>query len=248
MNTSRHIALLFLVVCLAVVASAQDTPASAPTFILCNQASVCSHRIVNGELFETITSDGMVITVGLVEAGKYIRANVSIANGTPAPVDVLPKDFTVEVLEPKHKTLRYVAPGKIAKSSEHHAGWANFANRMGGALAEERTTSQTTSSGSVTVHGSDGSSANGSYSGNGTTTTSSPDYAARQRAAENIRQRNAAVAAANTRMMESALTANTVAPGQALGGYVYFEGDSKATKLHPRILIAGKLYEFQFGK
>jgi hypothetical protein len=81
--------------------------------------------------------------------------------------------------------------------------------------------------------------------GTATSTTTSPDYAAQARAADRISARNATVAAMNAQMLQSALTANTLSPGQSIAGYVYFKS-ADAKKLHPRIPIGDKVFEFEF--
>jgi hypothetical protein len=46
-------------------------------------------------------------------------------------------------------------------------------------------------------------------------------------------------------MMQTALKDNTLAPGQAIGGYVYFTCGYQS-ELHPRIVIGNTSYEFDF--
>lgn len=232
-----------------------STPPPSRT-IVCDETSGCTHRYVNGELFKTITGpDGMVVTAGLVESsnGKFFRLNVSVVNNTSATFDLMPDNFVIETVGRKPKTLNPVPPGQIAKSVERGAWWADYFNRVGARMATQqsitRTTSSSSASGTIDAHSSDGTYANGSYhgttSGESTTTTTSPDYAAQARADEKIRQRDAAIAAMNERMMQTALTANTLSPGQSVAGYVYFNS-ATADALHPKLAIAGRVYEFEF--
>lgn len=231
---------------------------SAPVTITisCDENSGCTHKYSNGELFKTIeTADGIVVTVGLVESGdgKYFRLNVGVLNNSSAAFDLMPSSFVIEIPGPKSKLLYYIPPGNIAKSAERHASWVNYFTALGGGLATQKstthTTTRTSSSGRVNTQSSMGQETRGTYQGESSSsadsTTRSPDYEAQARAAERIRQRNAVVATMNERMMDTALTANTIAPGQSIAGYVYFKTATAAT-LHPKILVAGKVYEFEF--
>ena len=229
----------------------------------------CTHQFVGDELYKSASSGGLVITVAVDQGSKDMRAIFGISNSSPTSVDVIPADFSIEVSSPHSKTLHYVSPEKIAEAEEKKARQANSSRRIRGgfanvlsALAGEesgrQTTTTTTSSGTVRAQSSDGTSIHGTYEGNSTSTTTSPDYAAQQRAAEQIRQRNYAIAAANAqrnaaasatnaRLMQTALRANTVAPGGSIGGIVNFEGDKHAKAILVRARVASTLYEFRFN-
>jgi hypothetical protein len=245
----------FVVLCAASVQA--QVPAASVTTILCDEGNGCTHFYLNGELFKTITTkDGTVITAGLAASanGKYMRLNVTVFNGTNSNFDLLPSDFQIKLDEgSKEKMLTPIPPEEIAKSAERGAGWHNYFNRVGAALAHNTSTTNTSSSsttnGTVRATSSDGTYTNGTYNGtttgSSTSTTTTPDYQARAIAEQRIADRNAKVATANDQMMQTALTANTLVPGQAIGGYVYFKSTA-ANGFHPRIVIAGKVYEFDF--
>jgi hypothetical protein len=231
------------------------------------ESPVCTHQYLNGDLFKTATANGMVITVAVDQDSKYMTATIGMSNNGAAPVDILPSDFVINVSTPSSKTLHVVPPQKIALSEQKSAQRSNTSRRVLGGFAnalsaaagsgQRQSTTQTTSSGTVSVHSSDGTYSNGTYNGTSSSTTSSPDPAAQERAAEQIRQRNAAISAANAqrnatasaanaRLMQTALSANTIAPGRSIGGVVYFEGDKKARKFSLGMAIGDTLYEFKF--
>ena len=231
------------------------------------ESPACTHQYLNGDLFKTATANGMVITVALDQDSKYMTATIGISNNSAAPVDILPSDFVIDVYTPTSKTLHVVPPQKIALAEQKRAQRSNTSKRVLGGFAnalsaaagssQQQSTTQTTSSGTVSIHSSDGTSSNGTYNGSSTSTTSSPDPAAQERAAEQIRQRNAAISAANAqrnaaasatnaRLMQTALSANTTAPGRSIGGVVYFDGYKKARTVALRMAIGDTLYEFKF--
>lgn len=230
----------------------------------------CTHQYVGDELYKTASAGGLVITVAVGQGSKDMRAIFGISNNSSTSVDVIPSDFSIEVSSPRSKTLHYVSPEKIAEAQEKKAHGANrsrhirdgFANALTALAGEESggnsTSTTTSSSGTIRAQSSDGTSVNATYEGNSTSTTSSSDFAAQQRAAEQIRQRNYATAAANTqrnaaasaayaRLMQTALRANTVAPGGSIRGIVYFEGDKHAKEIIVRARVASTLYEFRFS-
>ncbi|WP_433972697.1 hypothetical protein [Tunturiibacter lichenicola] len=229
-----------------------------PKVVICDDSASCTHQFINGQKFKILTTDDVVIIVSLGMGERYMRADVSVSNNSPVAVDVLPADMRLEVITPKEKALPEVSPEQIAKSLGHRAAWANALNGMGGAMARQQTTTQTSSSGTINNSGtvnttsSDGTYTNGTYNGSGTytgnsaSTTSSPDYAAQARANERIRERNAAVASLQSNLMQTSLRANTVATKQTVRGFVYFEREKHADLVHLTIPVGGTVYEFPF--
>jgi hypothetical protein len=104
----------------------------------------------------------------------------------------------------------------------------------------------------VNASNSDGSysngtyNANGTYNGSSTSTTSSPDYAAQERARERISERREAIASLETNLAQTSLRANTVMPGKTVRGYVYFQFDKHTDTQRLTIPIEGTLYIFLF--
>jgi hypothetical protein len=88
-----------------------------PNTVYCDEAHGCTHRFTNGKKFKIISAGGMVLAVGLDEDFlPYMCATAIVYNNTAAPVDVIPKDFALGVIEPRQKALYYVVPEKVAKS------------------------------------------------------------------------------------------------------------------------------------
>ena len=271
-----RLAAFALCVCVSPLAIGQTINPSTTGTIICDllvsgqpETAGCTHQYVGDELYKTASAGGLVITVAVDQGSKDMRAIFGISNNSSTSVDVIPSDFSIEVSSPRTKTLHYVSPEKIAEAQEKKARQANSSRRIRGGFANaltalageesrQQTTATTTSSGTIRAQSSDGTSINATYEGNSTSTTSSPDYAAQQRTAEQIRQRNYAIAAANAqrnaaasavnaRLMQAALRANTVAPGGSIGGVVYFEGDKHAKQMLVRARVASTLYEFRFS-
>jgi hypothetical protein len=217
-----------------------------PKVVVCEENSGCSHQYIDGQKFKILTTANSVVIVALLMGEHYMRAEVSVSNNAQTSVDLLPDQMLLEVVSPKPKELPFVSPDQIAKSVGHRAAWANILNGMGGAMATQQTTTETSSSGTVNSSSSDGVYTNGTYNGSSTSTTSIPDYAAQARANERIRERNAAVASLRSSLVQTSLKANSVMPGQSVRGYVYFEREKHATSLKLTIPIAGTLYEFPF--
>jgi hypothetical protein len=223
---------------------AQD---QTPKVVLCDESTpTCTHQYIDGKKFKILTADQVVITAYASANTKYARVDLSVLNKTTMPIDVLPQNFSISELTPKERTFAYVPFEKIVKSDEHRAGWANALNAFGAGMATKQVTTDTTSNGTVDLNSSDGTYTNGTYSGTSTSTTSVPDYAAQAQAQENIRNRNAAIAAESQVMSQAALKANSVMPNQAISGVVYFEFDKKVETLQLILPIGGITYEIPF--
>jgi hypothetical protein len=153
---SQTAGLLLLSALSTSLASAQSPNSLGPKTIACNEATGCTHRIIDGIAYKYISANGLVIGAGMVNDGSHIRAIIGISNNTQGPIDIIPSSFLVEALSPKQKTLKFMPPEKIAKSAEHRAGWANGLSAFGAALATQQNSTETTLSGTVDANSSDG--------------------------------------------------------------------------------------------
>ncbi|WP_263382249.1 hypothetical protein [Granulicella arctica] len=115
-------------------------------------------------------------------------------------------------------------------------------------MATQQVTTQSTSSGTVQATSNDGSSASGTYSGTGTSTTSVPNYAAQEQARQNIARRRAALGAHEAELEQTGLKANTVDSGKYVGGYVFFESEKHGEFYVVDLPIAGVVYRFPFTR
>lgn len=232
-----------LSLCCLVSASAQQPRAKA---LVCDENAGCAHQFINGLKFKILTGDGLTVTASMVATPKYIRADISVLNGTTASIDVMPTTFQLEEVDPKQKSLAYVDAGKIMLSAQKRVAWGNALTAMGANMQRQQTTTNTNSTGTVNATGSNGTYTTGTYNGSSTSTTSSPDNAAKARADETIRQNNAALAALNNQLAQVVLRANTVLPNQSVRGLVFFERDKKAQSVVLSIPAGDTVYKFPF--
>jgi hypothetical protein len=158
----------------------------------------------------------------------------------------MPASIWAKQTEPKEKELKAQSVEKIEHSLNRRTAWANGFTGFAGAMARQQSTTNTTSSGTVSAYGSDGSYANGSYQGTSTSTTSTPDYAAQERASEQIAMNRQRTANAEQYLEGVALRANTLAPGQSARGAVYFQRGPKNGVVQIGIPIGNTVYEFPF--
>jgi hypothetical protein len=74
---------------------------------------------MNGAKFKIITDNGIVIAAG-PDSGllppKFMSMSVIVYNHTSVAIDVIPSEMALEVVEPKEKTLRPIAPERVART------------------------------------------------------------------------------------------------------------------------------------
>jgi hypothetical protein len=181
-----------ILACLALVALAQAKDhRKVRTEVVDNQHTVrwqrdapgSDYRLQNGLFFESLTVNGLIVSAALNDTGSKMRAEIAVINAGQQRVDILPSTITLGVVDPKPKSLAYQDPSDMEKSIRRRAAIAQIFNAMG-SLSQSSSTSTSSTIGAVNVTDNTGNSASGTYSGQTTTTTSSPDPVARQRAAE----------------------------------------------------------------
>jgi hypothetical protein len=176
------------------------------------------------------------------DTGKYFVAQVAVVNKSGSPVDVLPQSFSLVVLRPHRKTLRYLPPDKVIRSISNSAAWSNFFTALGAAGATQQSVTQSTTSGTASAYGTGGS-AYGRYSENTTSVTTIPDEQAQQDAANRIAANNANVAAASQEVSSGSLRSITVAPGRGVSGNVYYDRVHKIEESEVLIPVNGEVFE-----
>jgi len=227
-----EIALLFAASIPPGLAPAQNqTTKPAPKILVCDESAGCTHEFIDGHKFKTMTSDGLTVTVSMMAIGKYIRADVTVMNGTAGTVDVPPTDFECDESVPKLKKLAYVDAEKIIRSAQNRVAWGNALTAMGASVSRQQSTTTTTSTGTVHATDSDGTYTTGTYNGSSVST---------------IRQRNAAIAALNGQLSHAVLKANSISPNQSIRGIVLFERDKKAESVSLSVPVDGVSFEFPF--
>jgi hypothetical protein len=235
--------LFAILLCVAQAPAQQSSTKTA----ICDESANCAHQFIDGHKFKMLTSDGITVSVSMIAVGKYVRADVFVLNSTAENVDVLPATFSLEEVEPKQKKLAYVDAEKIIRSARSSAAWSNTLTAMGAGMQRQQSTTNTTSTGTASTTGSDGAYATGTYRGSSTSTTSSPDYAAQNRADQAIRDNNATIASLSARLSNAALKSNTILPNQSIRGFVFFEREKKAASLMISATIGGTVYKFPFS-
>jgi hypothetical protein len=211
----------------------------------------------NGVPVRILVKDGVAVSASLARNEDVLWANVSVINRSGARLDVDPSQFTLMQVSPKQKELRYEAPEVIVKFIKRRAEWANALSGIAADMDRDETTTKaeintksqsttkfdletrpnrSTIAGTATTAGSSRTTA--------TVTTSSPDYQARQEAAQAIERNTATADSKSADILKRALLANTLAHGESIGGAVFFERDKKARDATLRIPLAGLIFEF----
>jgi hypothetical protein len=193
-----------------------------------------------------LASGKIAVLVSLVEVGKYIRADIFVANDSSGNVDVLPSNFVMTEVLPKPKPLKWVDTDKLIRSAARSVAFGNALTAMGGSMQRRRSTTTTTSNGTVNASGPDGTYANGTYRGSSTSTTSSPNYAAQAQAAEAIQARNETFSSLADFAYRTALRSNTVMPTEHIRGYMLFERDKKEKTIMLNGIVGDTIYQFPF--
>ena len=209
----------------------------------------------DGAVIKVLTESGVTVAVSLRDTGWKMRADIMITNNTERRFDVLPEMFTLHAVTPPNgrwdpqegtKSLAYQAPEKLAKSIRRRAGWVAALSAVGGSMETQESKSVSSTEGDVRVRDKNGNSVSGTYSGTTTTTTRSPNYAARER--WNEQATNAIRGFENTisYMFRITLKSNTVMPGQDVLGAVYFEREKRSREGLLRIPINNITFEFPY--
>jgi hypothetical protein len=208
-------------------------------------SSNCAHVWFSGNIVKVMRSNGVLVAVTIQDTGKYFIAQVSVVNKSASPLDVLPQSFSIMVLRPHPKTLRYLPPDKVIRSISNSAVWSNFFTALGAAGATQQSVTQSTTNGTASAYGTSGS-AYGRYSENTTSVTIVPDEQAKQDAANRIAANNTAVAATSQEVSTRSLQPTTVAPGKSVEGNVYFEHARKIESSEVLIPVNGEVFDFNF--
>jgi len=162
-------------------------------------------------------------------------------------VDVRPESFQLVVAAPKYRMLAYQDPDQMAKSIRRSAGWkAGLTSGLGG-MAQKQSTSTSTTDGNVTVSGPNGT-ASGTYNGTTMTTSSQPDYEARQRSADKANQIRAEANNAVNNLQSTALRANTIFPGQQMIGAVFFQHERHIQEATLTVVVGNDSFVIPFER
>jgi hypothetical protein len=80
--------------------------------VVCQPNTRCIHHTIFGHDYTLLNSNRFAVMVYLSNEGRYTRADVSITNLTPTPVDLSPESFRIEALA-RPKVFPYVPPARL---------------------------------------------------------------------------------------------------------------------------------------
>jgi hypothetical protein len=84
-----------------------------PNVVVCEPNSGCFHHTIFGHDYKVLSTDRFSVMVFLSTEGRYTRADVSITNLTPAPINLSPGDFHIQALASESKIFLYVPPSQV---------------------------------------------------------------------------------------------------------------------------------------
>ena len=91
---------------------AANLPRNANT-VICQPNAGCIHHTIFGHDYKLLSTDRFAVMVFLSTEGRYTRADVSITNLTPTPINLSPADFRIEALTSRSKVFPYVPPSQL---------------------------------------------------------------------------------------------------------------------------------------
>lgn len=157
-------------------------------------------------------------------------------------IEVNPADVTLEVLKPRPQQMNREDVDHLAIAMVKRARMLSAL--AAGAASMQTTQSTTYGSGSGTVYGSNGTS--GTYTGVYSSTTTTPDYAARRRADAQAAEMIGGSTQSGEDLKLSGMRANTLLPGQGHGGLVIFDQYKNWEEAIIRVTVEGQVFEFPF--
>jgi hypothetical protein len=86
---------------------------SSYNVVVCQPNARCIHHTIFGHDYKILSTDRFTVMVFLSTEGRYTRADVSITNLTPTPINLSPEDFRIEALTAKSKVFLYVPPSQL---------------------------------------------------------------------------------------------------------------------------------------
>jgi hypothetical protein len=81
--------------------------------VVCQPSAGCIHHTIFGHDYRILSTDRFTVMVFLSNEGRYTRADVSITNLTPTPINLSPEDFRIQDLASKSKVFLYVPPSQL---------------------------------------------------------------------------------------------------------------------------------------
>ena len=81
--------------------------------VVCEPNSGCIHHTIFGHDYKILTTDRLSVMVFLSSEGRYTRADLSITNLTPIPINLYPEDFHIQALTSRSRVFLYVPPSQL---------------------------------------------------------------------------------------------------------------------------------------
>jgi hypothetical protein len=91
---------------------AANLPRNA-NIVVCQPNAGCIHHTIFGHDYKILNTDRFTVMVFLSNEGRYTRADVSITNLTPNPINLSPEDFRIQALTSRSKIFLYVPPSQL---------------------------------------------------------------------------------------------------------------------------------------
>jgi hypothetical protein len=110
--TPLRIAVLASIFTSTTFSLAANLPRNA-NVVVCQPNAGCIHHTIFGHDYKILNTDRFTVMVFLSNEGRYTRADVSITNLTPTPINLSPEDFHIQALASRSKVFLYVPPSQL---------------------------------------------------------------------------------------------------------------------------------------
>src|SRR6266704_3092294 len=78
--------------------------------VVCQPNAGCIHHTIFGHDYKILSTDRFTVMVFLSSEGRYTRADVSITNLTPVPINLTPEDFRIQPPAPPSQASLSLPP------------------------------------------------------------------------------------------------------------------------------------------
>ena len=112
--TPLRIAVYASIVTSTTLSLAANLPRNA-NVVICQPNAGCIHHTIFGHDYKILSTDRFSVMVFLSSEGRYTRADVSITNLTPTPINLSPEDFHIQTLTSRSKVFLYVPPSHLER-------------------------------------------------------------------------------------------------------------------------------------
>ena len=223
-----------LAIMLPDMALAQTPP---PTIVRWQSDARNSDWVVrNGLEIVMLGQDGLTVKVALTGREPRQVALVTVTNQTDQRIELLPSRMTLDLVEPRQKTFRYLDPDALATKVRQVSPWIYIFGAMAMMGTQTSWTSGTVGGQRVNL------------------STTTHDQASEDRVLNGIEMEQERKAAEASNIQREGLRENTLLPGESVAGAVFFaapkgyEGDYETRKLEAvlRIPVGAYVFEFPF--